>query len=235
MQISNLAPLIDHTLLRPNTTSLEITRLCQEAQDYGFASVCIPPYFVPLAAKLLQNSTARVCTVIGFPLGADLTATKHLAAVQALAAGASEIDMVINISALKSQDYQTVETEVNGLSALVRANKAILKVIIETCLLNSAEKIWVCEMVKRSQAAFIKTSTGLSTHGATVEDVHLIHSVVGSTPAIKASGGIKDLAFAQQLVSAGASRLGTSSGIAILNESQQQSHRTTGQDHQEQY
>lgn len=216
--IINLAPLIDHTLLRPDATIGQITQLCQEAKIYGFASVCVLPYFVPMAARLLKGSTVKVGTVVGFPLGAEMASTKLQAATEALETGAEEIDMVINLAALKSQDYHTVESEVVALQALIQRSGAQLKVIIETCLLNQSEKIWACELVKKSQAAFIKTSTGFSSAGATIADVLLMRSLLGTATAIKASGGIKDATFAQQLVAAGASRLGTSNGVAIIRQ-----------------
>ncbi|MBL7993609.1 MAG: deoxyribose-phosphate aldolase [Candidatus Kapabacteria bacterium] len=217
----SLAAMIDHTLLKPEATLAAVQKLCAEARDYGFASVCVNPAYVKVAAKELEGSSVKVCTVIGFPLGANTTETKMYEAIAAIDAGATEVDMVLNIGALVGGNYQAVEDEIFALAYVAhkRDDKptAVLKVIIETALLNEEQKIAACNAVTRGGADFIKTSTGFSTSGASVEDIALMKKHVGEAVQIKASGGIRDLAFTQALIGAGASRIGASAGIAIVD------------------
>ena len=210
-----LTAMIDHTLLKPDATAAQIAKLCQEARDYCFKSVCINPYWVPYASKLLRDSSVKVCTVIGFPLGATTTAAKVRDAAEAVAAGASEVDMVQNIGALKSGDYQTV---LEDIRAVVRAvqGKAIVKVILETCLLNDSEKIKSCQLTVEAGADFVKTSTGFGAGGATIADISLMRQTVGPDFGVKASGGVRDYEAAMAMIQAGASRIGTSSGVSIV-------------------
>ncbi|NCN07859.1 deoxyribose-phosphate aldolase [Candidatus Falkowbacteria bacterium] len=212
----NIAPYIDHTLLKPNATISEIEKLCQEAMEYGFATVCVNPIWVADCQSILQLSLVDICTVIGFPLGSNTSAVKSYEAIKAIEAGASEIDMVINIGALKSSLPARVEDDIN----LVRQStmNSTLKVIIETCLLTDAEKELACTFAKNCGADFVKTSTGFSTGGATVEDIKLIRKVIGPNMGIKASGGIRDLKTAQAMMYAGANRLGCSASVAIVSE-----------------
>lgn len=216
-----LAAMIDHTLLKPEATESAIIKLCSEARDYGFASVCVNPCYVKLTAQELAGTRVKVCTVIGFPLGANTTETKMYEAIANIDAGATEIDMVLNIGALVSGKYQAVEDEIFALAYVAHKRddkpRAILKVIIETALLNEEQKIAACEAVTRAGADFIKTSTGFSTGGATLADIELMKKHVGANVQIKASGGIRDLAFAQALLQAGATRLGASAGVAIVD------------------
>ena len=217
----DLAAIIDHTLLKPDATLPAVQKLCAEARDYGFASVCVNPAFVKAATQELHGSPVKVCTVIGFPLGANTTETKMYEAISAIDAGAREIDMVLNIGALVGGNYQAVEDEIFALSYVAHKREdkpqAILKVIIETALLNEEQKIAACNAVTRAGADFIKTSTGFAASGATVADIELMKKHVGANVRIKASGGIRDLAFAQALIQAGANRLGASAGVAIVD------------------
>lgn len=210
-----LAKMIDHTLLKPDATYSEIEKLCKEAKEYHFASVCINPAHVRQAAKLLSTSDVRVCTVIGFPLGVNTPLTKALEVREAIANGASEVDMVINISALKSGDYDLVSRDIKGVVDAA-AGQALTKVIIETCFLNEEEKIKACLLAKNAGANFVKTSTGFGKGGATLEDVALMRKTVGAEMGVKASGGVRDRQTAEKMVKAGATRLGTSSGVAIV-------------------
>ena len=212
----HLAPYIDHTLLRPEATPEQIERLCHEALQYGFASVCVNPSYVPLADSLLRGSSVAVCTVIGFPLGATLTVAKATEACAALAAGATELDMVIHIGKLKSGDNWYVYNEIARLALVAHESGAKLKVIIETALLTDAEKCMMCQIATQACADYVKTSTGLSSGGATVEDVRLLRSLLGGKIGVKASGGIKDYATAKAMFDAGATRIGTSAGVAIV-------------------
>jgi deoxyribose-phosphate aldolase len=214
----DIASLIDHTLLKPDASQKQIVTLCQEARQHGFATVCINPAWVPLAYRDLIGSPVKVCTVIGFPLGANETATKMFEAEHALAHGASELDMVMNVGALQSQSADVVSTEIAELARLAHTHRAILKVILETCLLDDAQKRLACELCVDSGADFVKTSTGFSTGGATVEDVRLMHQSVAGRARVKASGGIRTLAVLRKMVDAGATRIGTSSGLSILRE-----------------
>ncbi|MGL4382828.1 MAG: deoxyribose-phosphate aldolase [Bacilli bacterium] len=211
-----LSKYIDHTLLKPDATIKEIDKLVAEAIEYDFASVCVNSYWVSYVASLLKDSNIKVCSVVGFPLGAMDTISKAFEAKQAVLNGAMEIDMVINIGALKSGLFDQVEADIK---AVVEAAKpSIVKVIIETCLLNKAEKIKACELSLKAQAAFVKTSTGFSNNGATLEDVALMKEIVQDEMEVKASGGIKNKAMFNAMIEAGATRIGTSSGIALLNE-----------------
>nr|WP_276352935.1 deoxyribose-phosphate aldolase [Cohnella sp. YIM B05605] len=207
--------MIDHTLLGAAAAKDGIVKLCAEAKEFGFATVCVNPYWVPLAASELKGSGVGVTTVIGFPLGASRTEIKAAEAKDAIGAGATEIDMVLNVGALKSGDRASV---LNDVKAVVEAckGKAAVKVIIETCYLTDEEKREASLICVEAGADFVKTSTGFGTGGATVEDVALIRSAVGPDMGIKASGGVRDLAFAQRLIAAGATRLGASSSVAIV-------------------
>lgn len=209
-----LAALIDHTLLKPETTTTMVEQLCREAMEYHFCSVCILPTFVFQAAALLKDSDVRVCTVIGFPLGANETAVKAIEAGIAMDQGASEIDMVINIGSIKSSAWARVEADIAAVVAAARG--LTVKVILETCLLSEDEKIQACKTCVEAGASFVKTSTGFSTSGATVEDVKLMRDTVGADVGVKASGGIRDYQTACDMVAAGANRLGTSSGLIIV-------------------
>ena len=211
----SIASMIDHTLLKQDATGEQIDRLCAEAAEYHFASVCVNPYYVVRCVKNLKGTGVKVCTVVGFPLGATTMETKVFETLQAVASGAEEIDMVINVCALKSGHIRGVEQEIQAMAAAVEG-KAILKVIIETCLLTDEEKVLACQIAKRCGADFVKTSTGFSTGGATVEDVALMRRTVGPEMGVKASGGIRDYAKAKAMIDAGASRIGASAGIAIV-------------------
>lgn len=210
-----LASMIDHTILKPDATAEQIKTLCNEAKQYKFASVCINPSNVSLAAKILLGTNVKVCTVIGFPLGATTTRIKAIEAADAIENGAGEVDMVINIGALKSGDYEFVKNDIRSVVSAANG-KAIVKVIIETCLLSDEEKIKVCTIAKNQGADFVKTSTGFSTGGATAHDVRLMRQTVGCDMGVKASGGIRSYESAIEMVNAGANRLGTSSGILIV-------------------
>ena len=211
----SIASMIDHTLLKQDATGEQIDRLCAEAAEYHFASVCVNPYYVVRCVKNLKGTGVKVCTVVGFPLGATTMETKVFETLQAVASGAEEIDMVINVCALKSGHIRGVEQEIQAMAAAVEG-KAILKVIIETCLLTDEEKVLACQIAKRCGADFVKTSTGFSTGGATVEDVALMRRTVGTEMGVKASGGIRDYAKAKAMIDAGASRIGAPAGIAIV-------------------
>jgi deoxyribose-phosphate aldolase len=215
---SELARLIDHTLLKPDATSGQIVKLCTEAREYGFASVCVNPYWVPVATQELAGSSVKTCTVVGFPLGANSTPTKIFEAGKALRSGAQEIDMVINIGALLSGDAAAVIADIRGVVQETHGAGAIVKVIIETCLLTDAQKVTACRLSVEAQADYVKTSTGFSTGGATVEDVALMRETVGPSIGVKASGGVRSLADVRKMVAAGATRIGTSSGVAIVAE-----------------
>jgi deoxyribose-phosphate aldolase len=213
-----LASLIDHTFLKPESSKENVVRLCSEAKQYSFASVCINPCWVRLAADELASSQSKVCTVIGFPLGANRTSIKIAEAETALADGATELDMVINLGLLRSRDYHAVYREIADLASLAHNGSAILKVILETSLLNEEEKTTSARLAKEANADFVKTSTGFSTGGATVEDVRILRAAVGQALGVKASGGVRSLAALEAMVAAGATRIGTSSGISILQE-----------------
>ncbi|MCX5783410.1 MAG: deoxyribose-phosphate aldolase [Elusimicrobia bacterium] len=213
--MKNFSCIIDHTLLKSNVAQKDIKKLCDEARKYKFYSVCVNSSNVRLAAKCLKHSNVKVCAVVGFPLGAETSFSKAVQACEAVSLGADEIDMVINIGALKSGDKEYVFKDIE----LVRRACAgrVLKVIIETAYLTDSEKITACKLAKKAGADFVKTSTGFAPSGAKTEDIRLMRKVVGKYMGVKASGGIKDFASAREMVKAGASRLGTSSGIAILS------------------
>lgn len=213
-----VAHLIDHTLLKPEATIQQISQLCHEALLYNFASVCVNPTHVKLAAQLLQQADVKVCTVVGFPLGATSAQAKVFETEQALADGATEIDMVINIGALKSGDDALVERDIAGVVQAAHQRGAICKVIIETALLEDEEKVRACRLAKQAGADFVKTSTGFSGGGATIEDVRLMRQTVGPALGVKASGGIRSLSDAQNMIAAGATRLGASAGVKIIQE-----------------
>lgn len=207
---------IDHTLLKPEATKEQITKLCEEARQYDFASVCVNTCYVPLAKQLLAGSDVKVCCVVGFPLGAMDTVSKAFEAKTAVANGAQEVDMVINIGALKDKDYDYVTKDI---AAVVEASKpAIVKVIIEACLLTDEEKVEACKCSMNAKAEFVKTSTGFSTHGATPEDVALMKKTVGNVCKVKAAGGVRSYDDAMKMIEAGADRLGCSAGIKVMEE-----------------
>jgi len=206
--------LFDHTILKADATKEDVKKVCEEAMAYSFCSVCVNSYYVPYVAELLHGSDVKICTVVGFPLGAMSTRAKALEAKIAVMDGADEVDMVINIGALKDKDYDVVLEDIKAVKEA--CGNALLKVIIETCLLTDEEKIKACELSKEANADFVKTSTGFSTAGAKVEDVKLMRETVGNDMGVKASGGIHDKEFANALVEAGASRLGTSATIKIV-------------------
>jgi deoxyribose-phosphate aldolase len=213
-----MASLIDHTLLKPDATKDDIKRLCQEAMNYGFRSVCVNPSYISLASRILRDSQVKVCSVVGFPLGANTPEVKAFEAEKAIRDGANEIDMVINLGALKSGDYELVKRDIGDI--VKKGDRAqgeiIVKVIIETGLLSDDEKVFACQLVKESGASFVKTSTGLNTRGATVQDVKFIRKLVGPEFGVKASGGIRTYRDAMNLIKAGANRIGTSSGSLII-------------------
>ena len=205
---------IDHTLLKADATKEQITKLCNEAKEHDFASVCVNTCYVPLCADLLKGSDVKVCCVVGFPLGAMDSASKAFEAKTAVSNGAGEVDMVINIGALKDKDYDYVTKDIE---AVVNAAKpSIVKVIIETCLLTDEEKVEACKCAMKANAEFVKTSTGFSTSGATVEDVTLMRKTVGTVCKVKAAGGIRSYEDAIKMIDAGADRLGCSAGIKIV-------------------
>jgi deoxyribose-phosphate aldolase len=212
----NLASMIDHTMLKPDVTPDQIAQLCFEARKYGFASVCVNPGHVKLCADLLRGSNVKVCTVIGFPLGATSPEAKVYETETALRDGATEIDMVINIGALKGGDFTWVAGDIRGVVETSHTAGAIVKVIIETSLLNDEEKIKACLLAKEADADFVKTSTGFAGGGATVEDVALMRRVVGPEMGVKASGGVHTFEEAKSLVEAGATRIGASAGVKIV-------------------
>jgi len=212
----SVAHLIDHTLLKPDVTPDEIAQLCYEARNFGFASVCINPGHVKLAADLLEGSPVKVCTVIGFPLGATAPSVKVFETENALREGATEIDMVINIGALKGKDHTLVARDIQGVVQVAHAAAALVKVIIETALLSEEEKVTACLLAKEAGADFVKTSTGFSGGGATVEDISLMRRVVGPDMGVKASGGVSDYDDVKHMVDAGATRIGASAGVKIV-------------------
>ena len=214
---ATLAKTIDHTLLKAIGTADQVRELCAEARKFGFASVCVNPVWVPLCAKELAGTGVMVCTVIGFPLGANQSEIKAAEAKLAVAQGAHEVDMVINIGAAKAGDWKTVEEDIGAVVAAA-AGKAKVKVIIETCYLSDAEKAKACEAAQRAGADFVKTSTGFGTGGATPEDVKLMKKAVGGKLQVKASGGVRTYHDAILMLDAGADRIGASSGVAIIAE-----------------
>ncbi len=208
----------DHTLLKPEATEGDIKKLCEEAKEYDFASVCVNGCYVPLAASLLDGSDVKVAAVAGFPLGASSPEVKAFEANDALENGADEIDMVINVGALKDKRYSVLEDEISTLAGLCNEYRAVLKVILETCLLTDNEIMQACRLAKKSGADFVKTSTGFSSRGASVRNVQVMKKAVGDSVKIKASGGIRTLADAQAMIKAGADRLGCSASVQIMKE-----------------
>ncbi|MBP6786734.1 MAG: deoxyribose-phosphate aldolase [Candidatus Promineofilum sp.] len=213
-----IAQVIDHTLLKPEATREQIDRLCREALEYHFASVCVNPTHVGRCAELLRGSDVKVCTVVGFPLGATTTAVKAYETRQAIDDGATEIDMVINVGALKSGDLDAVQADIAAVVDEAHAADALVKVIIETALLSDDEKVTACRLAKAAGAEFVKTSTGFGPGGAKVEDVALMRRVVGPEMGVKASGGVRNYADVQVMIAAGATRIGASAGVAIVSE-----------------
>ena len=218
MTEAELVRLIDHTLLKPEATPEDVRRLAAEAREHGFASACVNPAYVPLVASVLAGSAVKTCAVAGFPLGASLTRTKLLEAESAMRLGATEIDMVIHVGALRAGDDAAVESEIRQLADLCHGRGTLLKVILETALLSSEEKARGARAAMNAGADFVKTSTGFGPGGATIEDVALLRATVGVRLGVKASGGIRTLADLERMVAAGASRIGTSSGTRIVAE-----------------
>ena len=212
---AEMAQFIDHTLLKPEASRDDIIKLCKEAKEHVFASVCVNPTNVALAAEQLKDSPVKVCTVIGFPLGANTSLVKALETKDAVANGADEIDMVINVGALKSKDYEFVKKDIAAVVDAACGN--LVKVIIETCLLTDDEKIKVCELAKEAGADYVKTSTGFNKSGATAADIALMRKTVGNNMGVKASGGVRNTDQAREMIKAGASRIGASASIAIIN------------------
>lgn len=211
----DIAKLIDHTLLKPDATKAKLNRLCREAKEHGFATVCVNEVNVRYCVKALEGTSIPVCTVVGFPLGASATSAKVAAVKQGITDGAAEFDMVMNIGALKDGDLETVKRDIEAIVAA--AEGRIVKVIIETCLLTGQEKVTACKLVKEAGAHFVKTSTGFSSGGATVKDVALMRETVGPEIGVKASGGIRTYEDAMAMVKAGASRIGASNGVAVIS------------------
>ena len=215
----SIAALIDHTLLKPDATSADVRKLCAEARQYGFAAVCINPCWVKLAASELHGAEVSVCTVVGFPLGANATATKVFETNLAMAQGAREIDMVMNVGELKSQNEQAVAADIRAVVQAAHAKGVIVKVILETALLHDTEKAAACRLSKLADADFVKTSTGFGPSGATAADVALMRRAVGPQMGVKASGGIRTLEDLNRMVAAGASRIGASASVHIVESS----------------
>lgn len=214
MDKKTIASMIDHTLLKPEATPAQVEKLCAEAAEYHFASVCVNPVYIPLAARLLKDTGVKVCCVVGFPLGAIAPEQKAAEAASCAAMGAEELDMVIHIGAAKAGDWALVQRDIEGV--VKAAAGRTVKVIIETCLLTDEEKVKACEAAKAAGAHFVKTSTGFSTGGATTHDIALMRKTVGPEMGVKASGGIRDYETAMAMIEAGANRIGASAGIAIV-------------------
>jgi deoxyribose-phosphate aldolase len=221
---SDLAAMIDHTLLRPEATGVEIDRLCEEAKRYGFASVCINPYWVSRAKRQLRGSEVKVCTVIGFPFGANATATKIAETEAAIRCGASEVDMVINIGALRSGDMDRVRQDIAAVAARAHSADVLVKAIIETALLDEHQKVVACTVAKNAGADYVKTSTGFAKQGATAADVALMRRVVGPEMGVKASGGIRTRGQAKAMIAAGATRIGASTSVNIVTDRSEAGH-----------
>lgn len=213
--MTNIASYIDHTLLKPESTESQVVQLCKEAAEFKFASVCVNPTWVETAAAELTGSGVKVCTVIGFPLGASTPETKAFETADAISKGAGEIDMVLNVGALKSGNIDHVKKDIEAVVNAAKG-KAIVKVILETCLLTDEEKITASQLSKEAGADFVKTSTGFSTGGATIEDVKLMRQTVGADLGVKASGGVRSLEDVEAMIEAGATRIGASSGVKIM-------------------
>jgi len=218
----SVAGMIDHTLLKPDATKREIETLCREAKEFGFASVCVNPTWVATCARLVRGSSVAVCSVVGFPLGATTADTKQYETRRAIFDGAREIDMVINVGALKSGDLHLVESDIRAVTSACRETNVLSKVIIETALLSDEEKVTACTLAKAAAADFVKTSTGFGPGGATAEDVALMRRIVGEDMGIKASGGVRTLEGVRAMVAAGATRIGASAGVRIVQQSQGQ-------------
>ena len=212
----DIAAMIDHTLLKPDATEADIRKLSREARRYGFASVCVNPYWIPVVAAELAGSPVKVCTVVGFPFGATPAEIKRTEAETAIRAGAQEVDMVINVGALRSGDHDRVKVDIQAVAEACHAGGAILKVILETAMLDDNQKAIACTLAKMAGADFVKTSTGYGPHGATVHDVALMRQVVGPEMGVKASGGIRTLEDLQKMAAAGATRIGASASIKIV-------------------
>ena len=219
MDKKTIASMIDHTLLKPEATPAQVEKLCAEAAEYHFASVCVNPVYIPLAARLLKDTGVKVCCVVGFPLGAIAPEQKAAEAASCAAMGAEELDMVIHIGAAKAGDWALVQRDIEGV--VKAAAGRTVKVIIETCLLTDEEKVKACEAAKAAGAHFVKTSTGFSTGGATTHDIALMRKTVGPEMGVKASGGIRDYATAMAMIEAGANRIGASAGIEIVAAAEQ--------------
>lgn len=212
------ARIIDHTLLRPEASREQVTKLCSEAALYGFASVCVQPCWTALAASLLRATPVKVCTVVGFPHGATLSTVKRFEAAELLRLGADELDMVINVGALKSGERVLVQNDIRGVVGVSHAAGALVKVILETALLTREEKTLACDLAVAAGADFVKTSTGFASAGATVEDVRLLRATVGEHASIKAAGGIRTAADLKAMLAAGADRVGASASVSIVRE-----------------
>jgi deoxyribose-phosphate aldolase len=208
---------IDHTALKPETNYDQIRKLCEEAIEHQFYSVCVNSYYVKRVSEILLSSDTKVCTVVGFPLGASTMETKRFEAIKSIHEGAAEIDMVISLPAIKSMEWNYVLDDMSSLASVVHQQKGILKVILETSLLTQEEKVKACELAVKAGVDYVKTSTGFSGGGAKVSDIELMRSIVGPKMGIKASGGIKDATTAHQMILAGATRLGTSASVEIMN------------------
>ena len=214
----DIAKYIDHTILKPEATVEDVKKICKEAREYNFASVCVNGCYAKLVSTELSGSDVKTCVVVGFPLGAMTKEAKAFETTDAIKNGANEIDMVINVGALKDKNYDLLKEEIEAVVNAAK-EKAIVKVIIETCLLNNQEKVKACEISKEAKADIVKTSTGFSTGGATTEDIALMRKTVGKNLGVKASGGVRDYKTSMDMINAGASRIGASAGIAIVSES----------------
>lgn len=213
-----LSKYIDHTILKPDATCAQVKKVCAEAKEYNFASVCINPYYAKLVRSELKGTDVKTCVVIGFPLGANTKEVKAFEALNGVENGAQEVDMVINISALKDKKYDVVENDIRAVVESVKG-KALVKVIIECCLLTNEEKVMACKLSVKAGTDFVKTSTGFSTSGAKACDVKLMRETVGQNIGVKAAGGIRDYKTTMEMIDAGATRIGASAGIAIVKQS----------------
>ncbi|KPV63194.1 MAG: Deoxyribose-phosphate aldolase [Candidatus Bathyarchaeota archaeon BA2] len=218
MDRKQLAKMIDYTLLKPDATEDDIIKVCKEATKYNFASVCINPVYVSLATKLLKGTGVKVCTVVGFPLGANAPEIKAFEAKNAIEKGAQEIDMVMNIGALKSGNYELVKKDMTAVIEVAKERNVVTKVILECGFLTDEEKVTVCKLAKEAGADFVKTSTGFGPSGATIHDVKILKKVVGGNIGVKAAGGIRSYKDALMMIKAGADRIGASAGVEIVKE-----------------